>query len=162
MNWHTHTILKENSGFYVTVCDSWFTTGFWIFLTEFFVIKSVFTTIKKGDSATLNFFKEELCIAGKPILKHDNLGERECFAYLWWKFFKIYFFQKNMINSINWQKTRQHNKLTYTYVFKRKFRVILHGLWFVIYKEVLDFPDWILCYYESFHDKIKIINGICQ
>ena len=37
-------------------------------------------------------------------------------------------------------------------------RVRLKGSWFVIYDEVLNFHDWILCYHEPFQDKIKSLE----
>ena len=33
-------------------------------------------------------------------------------------------------------------------------------MWFKIHDEVLDFHDWIFCYHEPFHNKIKIIGII--
>ena len=42
-----------------------------------------------------------------------------------------------------------HNKNVKTY------RVWLNRLWFLIHDEVLNFHDWILCYHEPFHKKIK-------
>ena len=33
-------------------------------------------------------------------------------------------------------------------------------MWFVIRNEVLNFPDWILCYHELFHDKVKTHSNI--
>ena len=46
----------------------------------------------------------------------------------------------------------------------RKYRIQLNRLWLMIHNKVFNFHDWILCYHEPFHDKIKaksigIING---
>ena len=35
-------------------------------------------------------------------------------------------------------------------------RVQLNRSWFVIHYKILNFQDWILCYHEPFHKKIKI------
>ena len=36
----------------------------------------------------------------------------------------------------------------------------LNGLWFVIHNEVLNFHDWILCYNEPFHNKIRRLKSM--
>ena len=40
------------------------------------------------------------------------------------------------------------------------YRVWLNGLWFVIHNAVLNLHDWILCYQEPFHGKIKWWNSL--
>ena len=40
----------------------------------------------------------------------------------------------------------------YIYIY---IRVGLNRSWFVVHNEILKFHDWILCYYDPFHDKIK-------
>ena len=37
----------------------------------------------------------------------------------------------------------------------KKTRVWLNGPWFMIHNNVLNFLNWIVCYLEPFHDKIK-------
>ena len=50
--------------------------------------------------------------------------------------------------------------LTIPCLLPRHMRVRLSGSWFMIYNEVLNFYDWILCYHELFHDKVKTHSNI--
>ena len=38
---------------------------------------------------------------------------------------------------------------------QRRIKVWLNGSWFFIHSKALNFHDWVLCYHEPFHNKIK-------
>ena len=52
-------------------------------------------------------------------------------------------------------KKTTHTSSHASYYFCLSFRVRLNRSWFVIHDEVWNFYDWIFCYHEPFHEKIK-------
>ena len=49
----------------------------------------------------------------------------------------------------------RENVLWFLDYFLPFYKVWLNESWFVIHNKALNFHDWILCYHDLFHDKIK-------
>ena len=57
----------------------------------------------------------------------------------------------------NLQKTSNYLSIN---KYLSNYSVLLNWSWFLIQSKVLNFHNWILCYHELFHDKIKTLKSI--